>query len=84
MRPVSYPASRLLIAFLLLCTWFAAPTIAADDLVAKCPKPAAKVEAMCSEISFRDLPKGTSDLLKRLKCDAGPNYKYGSAVEPQR
>jgi hypothetical protein len=78
---VSYPPSKLFIAFLLPCTWFAATSFAADDLSAKCPKPAVQVQATCTEISHRDLPKGVSDLLAKMKCDAGSNYDYGSAVD---
>jgi hypothetical protein len=46
-----------------------------------CPKPNIQELSNCREISYRDLPQGALDLLRRMKCDVSSNYDYGSAVD---
>jgi hypothetical protein len=55
--------------------------VAADDS-APCPKPSS-LQAECRAISYKDLPEGAKNLLKRIGCDvgSGSNYDYGSAVD---
>jgi hypothetical protein len=47
----------------------------------RCPKPAAEALAACRLVSSQDLPAGAFDLMKKMGCDAGPNYDYGSEVD---
>jgi len=57
------------------------PGLPDDDLASKCPKPAGKVQAACTEVTQGDLPQGVLDLLAKMKCDVASNYNYGSAVD---
>jgi hypothetical protein len=47
----------------------------------QCPRPSEKSLASCRSIGLQDLPQGATALLTKMKCDPGPNYNYGSAVE---
>jgi len=48
-----------------------------------CPKASEAILGRCREISYKDLPQGARDLLRRMQCEVGPgsNYDYGSAVD---
>ena len=46
-----------------------------------CPKPDTQALSNCREISYKDLPQGALDLLRKMKCDVSSNYDYGSAVD---
>ena len=48
-----------------------------------CPAASKEAHATCREITYKDLPPGAKALLRRLKCDTGPDsaYNYGTAVD---
>lgn len=46
-----------------------------------CPKPSETILRSCKETSYEELPQGAVDLLRKMKCDVGSNYDYGSAVD---
>jgi len=72
-------AANLVLAFLCACGC----ALAAGKLVSTCPKPSTAVQSSCKEVTYKDLPTGARDLLRKMKCDvrpAGP-YDYGNAVD---
>jgi hypothetical protein len=46
-----------------------------------CPPPNSQALGECREVTYKDLPTGALDLLKKIGCDVSSNYDYGSAVD---